>query len=48
MKIVSKLDAGPYISQIKIKIDKDDNYQSLSKKLSFLGSKMILDALEND
>tara|TARA_B100000123_G_C25722016_1_gene425030 strand:- start:754 stop:1674 length:921 start_codon:yes stop_codon:yes gene_type:complete len=46
MKIVSKLDAGPYMSQIKIKIDKDDNYQSLSEKLSFLGSKMILDALE--
>ena len=46
MKIVPKLDAGPYMSQIKIKIDKDDNYESLSEKLSNLGSKMILDALE--
>ena len=34
MKIVPELDAGPYILQEKIDIERDDNYTSLSKKLS--------------
>ena len=46
MKIVPKLDAGPYLIQEKIKIDKNDNYISLSKKLSLLGSEMILKSLK--
>ncbi len=46
MKIVSKLDAGPYMLQEKIKIDKHDNYMTLSKKLTILGSKLILKSLQ--
>ncbi len=45
MKIISKLDAGPYMLQEKIKIDKKDNYSTLSKKLSILGSKLIQKSL---
>mgnify|MGYP001280636831 CR=1 FL=1 len=45
MQIVSELDAGPYMLQEKIKIDKKDNYISLSKKLCNLGSKLILKSL---
>ncbi len=45
MKIVSKLDAGPYLMQEKILIDKNDNYLSLSKKLSKLGSQLIIKSL---
>ena len=46
MQIVSELDAGPYMIQEKIKIDKKDNYISLSKKLCILGSKLILKSLK--
>tara|TARA_Y100001958_G_C21202607_1_gene529075 strand:+ start:700 stop:1620 length:921 start_codon:yes stop_codon:yes gene_type:complete len=46
MKIINKLDAGPYMLQKKILIQKDDNYMSISKKLADLGSITILDALE--
>lgn len=46
MKIVSKLDAGPYMMQETVKIQNDDNFTTLSKKLSILGSKLILEALE--
>ena len=46
MKIISKLDAGPYMLQEKIKIDKKDNYSTLSKKLSILGSKLIKKSLQ--
>ena len=45
MKIVSKLDAGPFMLQEKIKIEKNDNYKTLSEKLANLGSKLILEAL---
>ena len=31
MKIVPELDAGPYMLQEKIDIERDDNYTSLSK-----------------
>ncbi len=51
MKIISKLDAGPYLLQKSIKIKGNDNFLSLSKKLSFEGSELILkalDLLEND
>ena len=45
MKIVPQLDAGPFMLQKKIIIKKDDNYTSLSIKLSKLGSEAILEAL---
>ena len=45
MKIVQKLDAGPYLIQERIKIEKNDNYNSLSNKLANLGSKLILQSL---
>ena len=46
MKIIPKLDAGPYMLQEKINIESDDNYQTLSLKLSALASKLILKSLE--
>tara|TARA_Y100000591_G_scaffold214166_1_gene185929 strand:+ start:2469 stop:3389 length:921 start_codon:yes stop_codon:yes gene_type:complete len=45
MKILPKLDSGPIMLQDKLKITNDDDYISLSKKLSILGSKLILDSL---
>ena len=45
MKIVQKLDAGPYMMQKSVNIKKTDNFFSLSKKLSEIGSKLILEAL---
>ena len=35
MKIIPKLDAGPYLLQESIKIENHDNFTLLSKKLSF-------------
>ena len=46
MKIISKLDAGPYLLQKSVKIDDKDNFLSLSKKLSSVASELILDALD--
>ena len=46
MQIIPELDAGPYMLQEKIKIDKKDNYISLSQKLCNLGSKLILKSLK--
>ena len=46
MKIVPKLDAGPYMMQEIVKIENKDNFKLLSKKLSLLGSKLILNALK--
>jgi methionyl-tRNA formyltransferase len=46
MKIVRKLDSGPVLLQSKIKIDQDTTYKELAKKMSILGSKLILDALK--
>ena len=45
MKIIQKLDAGPFILQEKIKIKKNDNYHSLSAKLANLGSRLIIKSL---
>ena len=45
MKIVPKLDAGPYILQRSTNINDLDNHQSLSRKLSEISSKLILEAL---
>ena len=46
MKIVPKLDAGPYMAQEAIKIENKDNFTFLSKKLSTLSSKLILNSLD--
>ena len=45
MKIVPKLDAGPYMLQKSINIELKDNFMSLSNKLSEIGSNMILEAI---
>jgi len=46
MKIVPKLDAGPVLIQSKLSINKDTNYEEISKKMSDLGAKLIIDAIE--
>ena len=46
MKIIRKLDSGPVLLQSKIKIGQDTTYEELSKKMSNLGSKLILDAVK--
>ena len=46
MKIIPQLDAGPFFLQEKIKIDKKDNYSTLSNKLSVMGSKLIIKTLK--
>ena len=46
MKIVQKLDAGPILLKSEIRFTKITNYEELSKKMSELGSKLTLDALE--
>ncbi len=45
MKIVPKLDSGPVMMKSKLTISKDTNYDELSKKLSELGARLILDSL---
>jgi len=45
MKIVPKLDAGPYMIQQSVNINSNDNFLSLSKKLSEIGAKLIVKAL---
>ena len=46
MKIVEDLDAGPVMQQNKIKINENIDTLTLSKVLSQLGAKSILDALQ--
>ena len=46
MKIIPKLDAGPIMIKSKVKIKKDTNSEVLSKELSSLGAKLILDGLD--
>ena len=45
MKIIPKLDAGPFMLQEKIIINEGDNFSLLSKKLSEIGANLIVDAL---
>jgi methionyl-tRNA formyltransferase len=40
-----KIDNGPIIAQEKVAIDNDDNYISLSEKLSFLSAKLLITVL---
>ena len=46
MKIDQKLDTGPVMLQKKISINEQDDYESLSNKLSTLGSDLILKSLD--
>ncbi|MDC0628073.1 methionyl-tRNA formyltransferase [Pelagibacteraceae bacterium] len=46
MKIISKLDSGPYMLQKKIKIKNNENNATISKKLSELGAELIIKSLD--
>ena len=46
MKIVPKLDAGPVLMQSKLNIGREINYEDMSKKMSNLGAKLIIDTLK--
>lgn len=46
MKIEPKLDSGPVMLQSKIKMRPNLNFEELSKEMSKIGAKLILDALE--
>ena len=46
MKIVPKLDAGPVLIQSKLLISKQINHEQMSEKMSDLGAKLIIDAIE--
>ena len=47
MKISEELDTGPVSNIYKIKLNKKDNTQEISEKLSLLASKKILDAVDD-
>tara|TARA_B100002051_G_C16716523_1_gene629787 strand:- start:1110 stop:2030 length:921 start_codon:yes stop_codon:yes gene_type:complete len=46
MKIIPQLDAGPVMLQEKIKISQEISYETLSKKMSLIGAKLILDSIK--
>tara|TARA_B100000963_G_scaffold290004_1_gene259667 strand:+ start:4601 stop:5521 length:921 start_codon:yes stop_codon:yes gene_type:complete len=45
MKIIPELDAGPVMLQERIKISQGITYEDLSKKMSLIGAKLILDSI---
>ena len=47
MKLVKNLDEGPVCKKFKIIINKKDNYETLSDKLSSLASEKILDIIDD-
>ena len=47
MKLVKNLDEGPVCKKFKITINKKDNYETLSDKLSSLASEKILDIIDD-
>ncbi len=47
MKIEEKLDSGPISNIYKIKIDKGDNAEEISEKLSLLAAEKILDNIDD-
>ena len=47
MKIQEKLDSGPVSNSFKIKINREDNTNSISEKLSLLAAEKILDIVDN-
>lgn len=48
MDMVYKMDAGDIILQEDVIITEDDNYETLSNKMSLVGSKLLIKALEKD
>ena len=46
MKIVPRLDAGPVMLQEKIKISQEMSYEDLSKKMSEIATKLILESIK--
>ena len=46
MKIIPKLDAGPVMLQERIKISQGMAYEDLSKKMSSIGAKLILESIK--
>lgn len=46
MKVVEQLDAGPVMLIKKTPIDQNDDTESLTKKLSFIGAQALLDSVE--
>ena len=46
MKIIPKLDAGPVMLQEKIKISQEMSYEDLSKKMSEIATKLILESIK--
>ena len=47
MKLVETLDSGPVSNIHKIKLDKNNNAEEISEKLSFLAAKKILDEIDD-
>lgn len=45
MKIIPKLDAGPYVLQKSTDINPKDNYLSLSKRLSKIGAELAVESI---
>lgn len=45
IKLEKGLDSGPILAQKEISIDPDDDYQSLSDKLSMLGANLLIDTI---
>ena len=46
MKIEKKLDTGPFIKQVKVKINEETTSGELSKKLSVIGAEALKDSIE--
>ena len=46
MKIEKKLDAGPFIKQVKVKINDDLTCGELTKELSFIGAEALKESIE--
>ena len=46
MKIEKKLDAGPFLKQVKVEIKKETTSGELIKKLSIVGAKALIESIE--
>lgn len=46
MLLVKEMDAGPIIVQEKVKVEPEDNHETLNNKLFSLGNKLLMDNLE--
>ena len=46
MKIEKKLDSGPIIKQVKVKIDKETTSEELTKKLADIGATALKDSID--